>query len=1058
MTSQPDTLTGYLRQRADREPDQLLFRFLRADGSEAERYSCRGFTDGVAALAGALHEGLGAAYGDRVLLAYPPGLEMVRAFFACARLGVIPVPVMAPGAGNFTAAMQKLDAIAADCGAVAILSTAALQATVGARGWPTAQPRWVASDTLGACDDRGGSDDRGADAPDRPHHILFLQYTSGSTGAPRGVVVSHANVIANARATLDHVPVGVSWLPQYHDMGLIGYYLFPVVCGGTSHGMAPADFLRRPALWLQTISAVRATYTSAPDFGYDYCLRDGKIKEQDLRGVDLSSLRVMMNAAEPVRAATRERLIARFSRYGLNPTACVAAYGLAENTLAATHRGLTTLALDRDSFQRHAVRVMPDDAPAVTRLASCGRPLPGVELCIVDAARNSVLDEDQIGEVWLAGASTAQGYWRTSEPHAQAFGNRLGDSAAQWLRTGDLGFLHQGELYVCGRSKDVIIVRGVNYHPHDLEAAVASACAGIQASHVAAFQGHDEELVLLVEARRSALPDPAAVALALQSQAQVAADHVVLAASGAIVRTSSGKPARSATRDRYLADRINVLAEFRPGAVSLREHLALLAATCATGAETSLADLGLDSLMLTELALELERMLRERGGAGLAETLDLPLLQRLTLAQLNQLLQQLDADAPMAAIAVQLQQLRASFENDVLRRMRVDAQWLPAPGHDDGLPPATPNDVLLTGATGFFGPFLLSSLLRLTPCTYHVLVRAGDPKHALQRITDAFRDAGLWSPALAAQLAQRVQLICGDLALPYLGLTAPEWQRLARCTSAVIHNAAAVNYIANYEMLRPHNVEGTRTLLQFAHSARRKQFHLISTTFIFGWTAHALLSEHDNNDEMANLDFGYAQSKWVAEQLVRAAQARGLDARIYRPALISASRAGVGDRDDVAIRLLAFMIRHGVAVRASNQLSILAADVAADNIAAIIGSGAAEAPTMHVTADRYYNMADLTQLLSREHGYQFSYYEIPEFIAEMNRRCTRADPLFPLLDFFNRSADKIAAMQLKRYDNACYRAARARSGKGCADPSLSETAASLVRYLRALGWIAPPAY
>jgi thioester reductase-like protein len=1043
-----DSITRCLEQRAARGPDELLFRFLRGDGGEAERYSCREFLDRSRTLAAGLRQALGAARGERVLLAYPPGLEMVLAFFACARLGLIAAPVMQPGPGNFASAMHKLDAIAADCGACAVLTTAALRDFVAARAWPVPQPRWIATDDL-----TGDADE----APDDPHSILFLQYTSGSTGDPRGAMVTHANVIANARATIDHVPVGVSWLPQYHDMGLIGYYLFPVVCGGATHGMAPADFLRRPALWLQTISQVRATYASAPNFAFEYCLRDGKIGDEELRGVDLGSLRVLMNAAEPARPATRARFIERFTRYGLAPEACVVAYGLAENTLAATHHGRGTLALDQSSFQRSLVRLAAADDDATALVASCGKPVPGVALRIVDAAACSALGEDAIGEIWLAGDSVVGAYWGREALSAEVFGNRLAGEAPAWLRTGDLGFVHDAELYVCGRSKDLIIVRGVNHHPQDLEAAVEAACPDVRIGGVAAFQGRDGTLVIVVEARRSALPDAGMIARILHTRCQAAPDAIVLVAPGAIARTTSGKPARSLTRERFLTGTMMVFAvRHPPPCAGLRERFAALAAGSGAGDDASLADIGLDSLMLTELALDLERILHRHGGAMLADTVDLPLLQCMTVAQFAHLLRQLDEGAPAETIAAGLGALRGGFDADINQRMRADARLQATDLGAASLPSAPLSDVLLTGATGFFGPFLLTSLLRATPHTYHLLVRATDEQHAQRRVREALQNAGLLSPALDASLAARVQVVCGDIAQPNLGLAPGRWERLAQLTGAVIHNAAAVNYVANYATLRPHNVEGTRTLLRFASSARRKQFHLISSTFIFGWTTHATLFENDNNDEMANLDFGYAQTKWVAEQLVRAAQARGLDTRIYRPSLVSTSTAGIGDRNDVAVRLLAFMINHAIAVDAANQLSILAADVAADNIAAIVASGAPSEQALHVTVDDYYNMTGLTRLLTREHGYRFTYYDIPGFIAEMNRRCTRADPLFPLLDFFNRSAAKIAAMQLKRYRNDHYHEARNRAGAARDDPTLADTVSFLVAYLRAEGLIGAP--
>jgi thioester reductase-like protein len=231
--------------------------------------------------------------------------------------------------------------------------------------------------------------------------------------------------------------------------------------------------------------------------------------------------------------------------------------------------------------------------------------------------------------------------------------------------------------------------------------------------------------------------------------------------------------------------------------------------------------------------------------------------------------------------------------------------------------------------------------------------------------------------------------------------------------------------------------------------------HHISSTFIFGWTARGLLLEADSNDPMADLDFGYAQTKWVGEQLVLAARSQGVDARIYRPAIVSASTGGIGHPADVTVRMLAFMINHGIAVDTANQLSILPADVAADNIAAIIGQDDPPARTFHVTTD-YYNIVDLTRVLTAEHGYDFIYHDIPCFIAEMNRRCAKTDPLYPLLDFFNGSAARIAAMQLKRYSNSGYHEARARSRGGRADPALSATVASIVSYLRTQGLVRRP--
>jgi thioester reductase-like protein len=308
---------------------------------------------------------------------------------------------------------------------------------------------------------------------------------------------------------------------------------------------------------------------------------------------------------------------------------------------------------------------------------------------------------------------------------------------------------------------------------------------------------------------------------------------------------------------------------------------------------------------------------------------------------------------------------------------------------------------------------------------------------------------------LDAELQRRVQVVCGDIAQHHLGLCVEDWQCLAGRVQAIIHNAALVNYVLNYDTLRPHNVEGTRELLRFASTGRGKDLHLISSTIIFGWTVKGELLETDNNEAMEHLDFGYAQTKWVAEQLVLAAARQGLPVQIYRPSFISASTGGIASKDDIAIRLLAFMINHGMAVNTRNQISFLPADVAANNIATLFQRRPPDGQALHVTVDAYYNMMDITCLISRQYGYTFQYYDLPDFVVEMKRRCARHDPLYPLLDFFVRAEPKLAAMQHKRYNNRRYREALGHAGHGYVDPSLEETVSYLMTSMLREGLIAP---
>ena len=1072
------SLIDYLEHRAAVHPDKCLSTFLDVDGREKSHYSYLEFSNHTRGLAAYLSRKVGLKHGDRVLLAYPPGLEIIAAFFACVRAGIIPVPVAPPTSINFDASLAKIAFIANDCQARALLTTREFRrsprsllamrrtAPLWTSGSPQPDLEWIATDDVHVRAADGFRDD--------PSETLFLQYTSGSTSHPKGVVVSHENVIHNASGTVDHVGIGVSWLPQYHDMGLIGYYLFPIVRGGTTYGFSPLDFLKRPFLWFQTIDRVRATFASSPNFGFEYCLREDKVSSEQLRNIDLTSLRVLINAAEPVRADTYVRFFERFAPYGLRPEAHTVAYGLAENTLAATHNGRRIVTLNKRLLQRGTAQI-EDQEPVngnVLRLASCGAPLDGIHLQIVNSQSCTALDDGQVGEIWLGGKSACQGYWQRAALSQEVFRNTLSnapDDDTAYLRTGDLGFVQDGELFVCGRVKDLIIIRGVNYYPHDIETIVESASAKIRTGGVAAFNGEEEgeTLVVLAEIRSPRdLPDAAEIARAIRIQYNIAPHAIVFVPPRTIVKTTSGKIARHLTRRRWLNGELPVIAIHtcrndrealagEPGGLRQRFRYLADVHNLMGCEECTFDEIGIDSLTFVRFLLDIQHLLEEHGAADLAEEVDLQLLQRLTVNEFFCLLDQFESDPDSAAASWRLVVRRARHEYDTHVRecMRSDARFERShatsvtPG-DDAL-----TNVLFTGATGFFGPFLLTSLLRQTACDYYVLTRAADLGHAMDRIRQSLHRSRIWTTSLDEALEKRVHVVCGDLARPNLGLGSEEWKALTTRIHAVWHNAALVNYILNYEALRPHNVVGTRELLRFAFAGRQKEFHYISTTFVFGWTAKTTLLESDDNDEMMGLDFGYAQTKWAAEQLVIDAERQGLKVRVYRPSLISASTGGVWDHKDIAIRLLAFMINHGIAVDARNQISFLPADIVADNIACIFGQRQLTCRTLHVTADDYYSVMDITRLMTVEYGHQFVYYDIPGFIAEMNRRCTPDDPLYPLLEFFNRSHQKIAAMQFKRYNSDEYRETRARSRNGRPDPSLKETVSYLMAYMRHEGLV-----
>jgi thioester reductase-like protein len=1073
-----DTILDYMDHWAAVHPEKCFSAFLDRYGQPREMYTYQSFETRTRFLAEYIHDETSLQRGDRVALVYPPGLEMVAAFVACVRIGAIPVPVP-PVTSVAKGGAIRLTSVMLDSGAALALTDSSLGSAPRGRREvddhadsedPLAPLgiQWLATDRLQGVA-RGG-------ATDNPTQTLFLQYTSGSTGVPKGVVVSHQNVIRNCHSTIDHQAIAVSWLPQFHDMGLIGYYLFQIVTGGTTYGFSPLDFLRRPALWLETLSRYRATYTSSPNFGFEYCLSPERIPDDLLDGIDLSSVQVFMNASEPVRPSTYRSFLDRFAKYGLRPAAHVAAYGLAENTLAVTSSGRRSVTISRESLHARTVVMASEDTPLDQQLelVSCGKPLDGIHVRIVDPGTGLAVGGGGIGEIWVAGQSTCQAYWNKPELSEQVFNNSIindFNGSYAYLRTGDLGFLREGELFVCGRLKDMIILRGQNYYPEDLEAAVERSSEKIQIGSVVAFRGPDgeERLVVVVGLRNPGdPPHPDEVTYSLRVHGYAGPHTIVFVRRQAIKRTTSGKVARSLTRDKWLDGGLRAIETYvRDGdatglngadTLDVQSHYErFLEAYALRGDENARpSEVGLDSLATAELLVILERAAVQTDAHDLQETLDIPLLQRLTISEISALVrgfQESSADW-VIDLHAELSEIKREQDKSEAAAMRKDA--LLGPQRADVVPRAdcTFNHVLLTGATGFLGPFLLRSLLDQTSAAYTVLVRATDPSAARERLTTALKAAGLYDPRTAEAFDARVRVICGDLASPQLGLSDHAWLQLTETIDTIVHNAAWVDYLLDYHALRPANVEGTRELIRLACVSSRKQFHFVSSTTIFGFTGKRNLLERDSNPEMSSLDFGYAQTKWVSEQLVLEAREQGIDARIYRPAFLTASTSGFGHSADIVVRLLSFMIKYGVAPNADIQLSFMPVDIAAHNIAAImVSSTEPQEPVFHITVDEYFNIVDLMMQISEDYGILFRYVDLAEFSREMKRLCNAADPAFPLVDFVARSHSKVVAMEHKRYRNTAFRLALDQSGAGVPDASLQETVSFIMSYLRTRGML-----
>ncbi len=561
------TLVELLRFRATGEPDRCAYTFL-LDGETEEAHVTYGELDRRARAIAARLQEMDAA-GERALLLFPPGIEYVVALFACFYAGVVAVPIYPPRRNKPT---PRLQGIIHDCAPSLVLATREVAGDAGklADLMPELAPlRWLATEAV---------DDAEADRWTEPalgwDDVAFLQYTSGSTGNPKGVMVSHGNLIHNFHVieTLTGYTSeerSVIWLPPYHDMGLIGGILQPMYSGYWAALMAPVAFVQRPARWLEAITRYRATTSGGPNFAYDLCVHG--IAPEDRAGFDLSSWKLAFNGAEPVRHETLDSFVRTFGPVGFRRETFYPCYGLAEGTLmvtgSVTPEAPRVVAVDADALQRHHVAA-PEGGETGTRLVGCGRVAPDEEVRIVDPDTFEERPAGRVGEIWVRGPSVARGYWGRDEETEATFGARLsGTGEGPFLRTGDLGFLADGELYVTGRVKDLVIIRGRNHYPHDIEQTSARSHAALRPGGTAAFgieHGGEERLVVVQEVARQAtgadleeIAGAVRAAVAREHELQVYA--VALVKPGTVPKTSSGKIQRLLCRQTFLAQRLPVL-------------------------------------------------------------------------------------------------------------------------------------------------------------------------------------------------------------------------------------------------------------------------------------------------------------------------------------------------------------------------------------------------------------------------------------------------------------------------------------------------------------------
>jgi acyl-CoA synthetase (AMP-forming)/AMP-acid ligase II len=553
-----ETLVDLLRRRAEEQGDAVLYTYLSSSGEVESTLSFAELERRARAIAASL-EGR-AQRGDRALMLYPPGLDFIAAFFGCLAHGVVAVPAYPPDPTRLARGLPRLLSIVKDARPRVVLTTAAIASL--AAGLAPLAPQlagipFVATDEV----DLDGADRHRPLELDRGT-LAFFQYTSGSTGEPKGVMVSHGDLLGNEELIrrifgLSERSIVVGWLPLYHDMGLIGAVLQPLYLGARCILLSPMSFLKRPVRWLEAMTRFHATTSPAPNFGYDLCAR--KVTAEEKSRLDLSSWEQAINGAEPIRRETLERFSAAFAPCGFSPRAFYPCFGLAEATLVVTGGPWSP---------------MVPEAPPARTIAGSGRVPDSLEVAIVEPESRRRCEPGRVGEIWVRGASLPRGYWNHPAETEEVFQAFLADTGeGPFLRTGDLGVLDGGELFVTGRIKDLIIVRGQNHYPSDVEWAAERTVPGLRPGSCAAFSldtGRSERVVVAaeVDARldpdRGGALDPEAIADAVRSavagRCGLTVHDVVLVRAGSLPKTSSGKLQRRACREALLSGGLEVLA------------------------------------------------------------------------------------------------------------------------------------------------------------------------------------------------------------------------------------------------------------------------------------------------------------------------------------------------------------------------------------------------------------------------------------------------------------------------------------------------------------------
>lgn len=586
------TLVDILRYRASSTPNKVIYTFL-SDGEGNPQTMTYAELDQLAKAIAATLQNKQITPGDRAILICPPGLEIIAAFFGCLYAGVIAVPTYPPENIKY---LEKLSAIIDDTKPKVILSETEFikqfkklnifktvnkipllgsflkrlaENAINISNWDIMDLPWIVTDSIPQ-----DIADFWQDPLVKPEQIAFLQYTSGSTAKPKGVVLLHKTLLNNFAIQYQGFgfnanDILASWLPPYHDMGLIGSILQPLFCNIPCYLIAPYHFLQKPLRWLQLISHYKATVSGGPDFAYEYCAK--KISNEQKAGLDLSHWQVAFNGAEPIRAKTMERFYLAFKECGLNKKSLYPCYGLAETALYVSsgmrNQEYKVNFFNRKELRKHKIVSVKEQDNNTLALVSNG--IAWQEIVIVNPETNKICDKNEIGEIWIHSSSVAQGYWNKEKESQETFHAHLAqdESKKNYLRTGDVGFIYEGELYISGRLKDMIIIHGVNYFPQDIEHTVSDCHPLVRKGNCAAFTtDENENLIIVCEVKPVSTKEKEiysslcnVIFNAVMLHHEISTHAIILVQPKSLQKTTSGKIRRRHVKEQMERNKLKVV-------------------------------------------------------------------------------------------------------------------------------------------------------------------------------------------------------------------------------------------------------------------------------------------------------------------------------------------------------------------------------------------------------------------------------------------------------------------------------------------------------------------